>query len=190
LGKIRCSTYSQPIPKQCSKSVYPFHDGEYEDFEPIFKLLIQLDINDPFEPEYTALFKHVAEDLEKQGDEVLESGNKSLASAFYLRACAVYRIGRFPYITKFPRENDEPKLEAWEAQKRVYLKAGALWEEPVQEVIVEHAHRKGRDLDVIPVYVRVPKGKDSAPVVILMTGLDGYRPDNTVRCDEFLKRGW
>ena len=23
-----------------------------------------------------------------------------------------------------------------------------------------------------------------------MTGLDGYRPDNTVRCDEFLKRGW
>jgi len=44
--------------------------------------------------------------------------------------------------------------------------------------------------------VRVPrlgeegKGKKKCPVVVLMTGLDGYRPDNTVRCEEFLKRGW
>jgi hypothetical protein len=49
----------------------------------------------------------------------------------------------------------------------------------------------------IPVYVRVPKkteitagGDGKSPVVVLMTGLDGYRPDNTVRCEEFLKRGW
>jgi hypothetical protein len=34
------------------------------------------------------------------------------------------------------------------------------------------------------------KGKKKCPVVVLMTGLDGYRPDNTVRCEEFLKRGW
>ncbi len=46
----------------------------------------------------------------------------------------------------------------------------------------------------VPVYVRVPSAKEEGrtkwPVVVLMTGLDGYRPDNTVRCDEFLKRGW
>ncbi|KAK3311511.1 Alpha/Beta hydrolase protein [Chaetomium strumarium] len=177
----------------CSQSVYPFHDGAYEDFGPIFKHLIQENINDPFSPNYTASFVPVAQRLEAAGDTaLLETGNnnKSKASALYLRACAVYRIARFPYITKFPAGNDKPKLEAWEAQKRVYLKAGALWEVPVQEVFVEHAHRKGRDLDAIPVYVRVPKGKQGVPVVILMTGLDGYRPDNTMRCDEFLKRGW
>jgi len=28
------------------------------------------------------------------------------------------------------------------------------------------------------------------PIVILLTGLDGYRPDNTARCNEFLARGW
>jgi hypothetical protein len=79
--------------------------------------------------------------------------------------------------------------------------AGATWECPVEEVLVEHRHRRGGDRGVIPVYVRVPgpdvaKGeggegeRKKSPVVVLMTGLDGYRPDNTVRCDEFLKRGW
>ncbi|KAL2255820.1 hypothetical protein VTK26DRAFT_2662 [Humicola hyalothermophila] len=72
--------------------------------------------------------------------------------------------------------------------------------------MVQHRYAKGGDRGTIPVYVRVPKGtgaedgdgdekvsvkkKKKAPVVVLMTGLDGYRPDNTVRCEEFLKRGW
>lgn len=78
-----------------------------------------------------------------------------------------------------------------------------------------HVCRAWGDGDVIPVYVRVPKGKGSGkregeddskgkgrdgdsgeenggkwPVVILMTGLDGYRPDNTLRTTEFLTRNW
>ena len=63
---------------------------------------------------------------------------------------------------------------------------------------VPHVKKAGRDRETIPVYVRVPAGKQGDgkdakgknPVVILMTGLDGYRPDNTVRCNEFLARGW
>lgn len=27
---------------QCGKSLYPFHDGKYEDFEPIFEQLIKV----------------------------------------------------------------------------------------------------------------------------------------------------
>lgn len=55
----------------------------------------------------------------------------------------------------------------------------------------------------IPVYVRSPSSPPpswSTPnqqrhqqkhtTVILLTGLDGYRTDNTERCDEFLRRGW
>lgn len=84
----------------------------------------------------------------------------------------------------------------WELQKKTYLKAGALWLNPVEEVQVKHRYAEGRDRGEIPVYVRVPKmahidGKqDTFPVVLLMTGLDGYRPDNTVRCEELLARGW
>jgi hypothetical protein len=63
--------------------------------------------------------------------------------------------------------------------------------------VVEHTEREGRDREGIPVYVRVPEGVVvqggggvKRPAVVLMTGLDGYRPDNTVRCEEFLARGW
>lgn len=54
--------------------------------------------------------------------------------------------------------------------------------------------KQGADRDVIPVYMRLSKlakpDIKKTPVVILFTGLDGYRPDNTQRSDEFLKRGW
>ncbi|KAM7201430.1 Alpha/Beta hydrolase fold [Naviculisporaceae sp. PSN 640] len=177
----------------CTKSVYPFHDGQFEDFEPIFEHLIKNDINDGTSPEYTNAFFATAESLTAQGDNLV-STNPKLASDLYLRACTVYRIARFPYITAFPTINCPVKWKAWEAQKQVYLKASSLWDRPVEDVRVPHIHAKGNDRDSIPVYVRLPasanSGQRPCPVVVLMTGLDGYRPDNTVRCNEFLARGW
>lgn len=179
---------------QCTKSVYPFHDGKYQDFEPIFQHLIDNDINDGTSVEYTQAFFPIAEELARKGDTASQQSDHNLATEFYLRACAVYRIARFPYITAFPEINCSVKWKAYEAQKSVYLRASKEWELPVQEVQVPHLHRAGNDSAVIPVYVRVPeptaKEGKGCPVVILMTGLDGYRPDNTERCNEFLKRGW
>lgn len=124
----------------------------------------------------------------------MEAGDSAAASDLYLRACTVYRIARFPYITAYPEVSCPVKWRAWEAQKEVYMKAGRSWSEPLEEVIVPHIHRAGGDRESIPVYVRVPAATAAngspCPVVVLMTGLDGYRPDNTVRCDEFLRRGW
>jgi hypothetical protein len=114
----------------------------------------------------------------------------------------VLRIARFPYVAMMPRINDSLKFQAWHEQKAAYLKAGSLWECELQEVRVGFGHGKEGEGADIPVYVRVPKtrvaaaatttegGQGKSPVVVLMTGLDGYRPDNTVRCEEFLKRGW
>ncbi|KAL2135012.1 hypothetical protein VTI74DRAFT_10049 [Chaetomium olivicolor] len=180
----------------CSKSLYPFHDGAYEDFEPIFTNLIRNNINDATSSAYTLSFIPTAQRLTLEGDVTLAAGKRSLASTLYLRACAVYRIARFPYITSYPKVNDPVKWHAWEAQKEVYLKAGRLWDAPVEEVRVEYTGREEWERAEIPVYVRVPRQeeeeeeKKNCPVVVLMTGLDGYRPDNTVRCEEFLKRGW
>lgn len=72
------------------------------------------------------------------------------------------------------------------------MKAGRSWDEPVKEVLIPHTTAKETDREVIPVYIRLPKtaGKGKVPVVLLMTGLDGYRPDNTQRSNEFLDRGW
>lgn len=171
----------------CERSLYPFHDGKYEDFAPIFETLIQKGIHDGYSVEYTAEFLPTCEDLVKRAD-VMASTDKKAAIELYLRACAVYRIARFPYI------NSDPKREAYEAQKRAYMKAAALFDVPITDVVIPHTAGQSNDEGKeIPLYVRVPKGssKDKpAPAVILMCGLDGHRPDNTVRSDEFLNRGW
>ncbi|KAI1391841.1 alpha/beta-hydrolase [Hypoxylon trugodes] len=140
----------------CRRSVYPFHDGAFTDFEPVFQDLIAGDINDG-------------------------------TSAAYTRA----------FIPASPQVSDGPKWEAWELQKSIYAKAGALWKpSPLEEVDIPHTFAKGRDRTSIPTYVRVPPSNDGRngqgkfPAVILLTGLDGYRPDNTTRSDEFLARGW
>ncbi len=157
---------------------------------------VQNNINDGTSIEYTQAFFGMAEDLTSQGDKLMAGGDKTAASERYLRACAVYRIARFPYITAQPEVNCPVKWKAWEAQKDVYMRAARAWPQPVDEVLVPHTHRKAgsADRDAIPVYVRVPAATAASgtgcPVVVLMTGLDGYRPDNTVRCDEFLERGW
>lgn len=185
----------------CAKAVYPFHDGALEDFEPIFLDLIARNINDGTSPEYTLAFIPTAKSLERLGDEAAAGrGDKKgveEASRLYLRAACVLRIARFPYISGFPGVSDPVKWEAWELQKEIYLKAGRSWSpSPLREVQIPHTFARGRDRDAIPAYVRVPplppgEGKEKkCPVVILLTGLDGYRPDNTTRCDELLARGW
>ncbi|ERS98265.1 hypothetical protein HMPREF1624_05048 [Sporothrix schenckii ATCC 58251] len=198
----------------CTQSVYPFHDGQYEDFEPIFAHLIANDINDGTSAAYTEAFFPTAEALTAQADQLLAAADgrddgkdkeaHKAASALYLRACAIYRIARFPYITAAPTVNDEVKWRAWTAQKAAYLKAAKTWEVPIEEVLVPHIHRRrvhddgsgsehSVEGDAIPVYLRLPPealAPRPVPVIVLLTGLDGYRPDNTGRCDEFLARGW
>lgn len=157
--------------------------------EPIFQHLIANDINDGTAKEYTQAFIPAADKLVSEADSLLAAGKKGEASDLYLRACTVYRIARFPYITSLPHINDEHKWKAWTAQKEAYMKAGRTWDSPNEEVLVPHVHAAAEEGKEIPVYVRTPTGK-KAPTVILFTGLDGYRPDNTVRCNEFLARGW
>ncbi len=229
-------------PRQCTQSVYPFHDGDYDDFEPVFReifevrspfhtylsslllpsnttaLFTQQGISDVSSPSFTECFMHKAETLVEEADAIATLGEKQAASTIYLRACALYRIARFPYLTSRPRVNDPVKWQAWEAQKKAYAAAGKLWDCPLEEVDVPHEGGMEGEGNKIPIYVRFPKpkqeeggeeeevegkGKEPAkeapankapatkvPAVILMTGLDGYRPDNTLRCEEFLSRGW
>ncbi|KAI0449553.1 Alpha/Beta hydrolase protein [Xylaria acuta] len=171
----------------CRKGVYPFHDGAYADFAPIFADLIARGVNDGYAPAYTEAFFRTAEALERDGD---AAGNDKEASALYLRAACVLRIARFPYVSGFPKISCPVKWRAWEMQKKVYLKAATRWEQPVQDVQIPHSRAAGRDREVIPAYVRTPTATGKDPTVLLFTGLDGYRPDNTTRCDEFLARGW
>lgn len=50
-NKKRPSNLTEII-SQCSKSIYPFHDGSLEDFEPIFQKLIAVSVpkHNPYIP--------------------------------------------------------------------------------------------------------------------------------------------
>lgn len=152
----------------------------------------QNNLSDGYGDAYTETFAPFAERLSRQGDETAAAGKLVLASELYLRAACVYRISRFPYINSFPVVNSESKWKAWQAQKTVYMKAASNWDAPMKEVMVPHTAKKGADRDTVPIYVRLPAKASRAkvPAVLLITGLDGYRPDNTQRSDEFLARGW
>lgn len=96
--------------------------------------------------------------------------------------------------TGFPYINSDLKREVYAAQKKTYMKAAALFDVPIKDISIPHtagtAQDEGKEA---PLYVRVPHGASKShpvPSVILMCGLDGHRPDNTVRSDEFLARGW
>jgi len=170
----------------CTKSLYPFHDGAFEDFEPIFQTLIKKGIHSGYTDEYTREFIPTGEKLVSEADKIVSTDPKK-ASATYLRACTVYRIARFPYI------NSDLKREIYDAQKKAYLKAAATWECPIEDISIKHTSGTSADGPSIPLYIRFPKNaskSNPAPAVLLITGLDGHRPDNTTRSDEFLERGW
>jgi hypothetical protein len=108
--------------------------------------------------------------------EAVESTDHSLAIQLYKRACVVYRISRFPYI------GTPLKREAYEAQKKAYLKGAALWDVPLQELVIPHTYAGEGDGKEIPLYIRMPidaSPEMPCPVMLLVTGLDGHRPDNT-----------
>jgi len=170
----------------CRRAVYPFHDGKYEDFEPIFEKLIAENINDPYSDAYTSAFLPAAETLVKKANEA-ESTDRDLATQLYKRANAVFRLSRFPYI------GTPLKEQVFESQKEAYLMGAKLWDVPITEVVIPHKHASEGDGKQIPLYLRIPPtaSKESpCPVVLLVTGLDGHRPDNTERTEEHLKRGW
>lgn len=184
------SLWSSRWKTPCQRSVYPFHDGSYEDFEPIFTSLIAQNINDPYSDAYTAAFLPTARALVEKARGLLELGQsakieeKEEAKRLFFRANAVFRLARFPYVGTLL------KKDVFEEQKRVYLEGARLWEVPVREEVVPHVYAAGGDEHVLPLYIRAPKGNGPFPTILLITGLDGHRPDNTERTEEHLRRGW
>ena len=105
----------------------------------------------------------------------------------------MYRISRFPYLYTAGKNQDAVKTKAWEAQKSAFLKATQHWVDPLTEEQIPHIFKTEEEGDTIPVYVRTPitaSAKKPVPTMLLLTGLDGYRPDNAQRSSDFISRGW
>jgi hypothetical protein len=171
----------------CQRAVYPFHDGKFEDFEPIFEHLIANNINDPYSDDYTNAFLPTAQSLAKRAKQEQLSqadGDQEETQKLFLRANAVYRLARFPYI------GTDLKKQVFEEQKEVYLCGASTWASPIYDIAIPHPHAANGDGTTIPLYARYPQGAGPFPTILLIAGLDGHRPDNTERTAEFLARGW
>ncbi|KAL5337463.1 alpha/beta-hydrolase [Aspergillus crustosus] len=154
----------------CVKSVYPFHDGRLEDFEPIFEKLIAQNINDAHSEQYTQ--SCLPASLEQRAATASSAGHDASTSTLLLRAAA--RV-------------------AFERQEEPYLRATAFWTPELEEHFIPHTHRTEKEKTYIPIYLRIPahaSAERKVSVTLLMTGLDGYRPDNSQRTHEIIRRGW
>jgi hypothetical protein len=159
----------------CQRSVYPFHDGSYEDFEPVFQHLIANNINDPYSDDYTNAFLPTARALVVKAGDLSKLGasskveHKEEAKALYFRANALFRLARFPYI------GTDLKRQVFEEQKKAYMAGTQLWDVPLTEETIPHVYAANGDGDCIPLYIRRPKGDGPFPTILLITGLDGHR---------------
>ncbi|TID24783.1 pigment biosynthesis protein Ayg1 [Venturia nashicola] len=73
------------------------------------------------------------------------------------------------------------------------MKGTKLWDVPIKEVVLPFKDAANGNKDSIPVYVRTPAAatkEKPVPIILLIIDLDGNRPDNSERTDDFTKRGW
>ena len=93
------------------------------------------------------------------------------------RASAVYRISRFPA----PRS--EKQRHAWREGKKAARRGLELRQRPSKEVIIPHKYGLDNEGKEIPIYFHLPpeaSSKTKVPLVIIFSGLDGYRTELAV----------
>lgn len=118
------------------------------------------------------------------GSRKLDAADERITVLFavFRRASALYRIARFPA----PRS--EQQRIAWERGKEAALQGLELQKYPMVEVEIPHTHAANGDEEVLPAYYHLPAHASAdhrVPLVVIFTGLDGYRTDLAV-----WKDGW
>jgi dienelactone hydrolase len=155
--------------------VYPFMFSCAADFEPILAELSASGAKEPYNWDaYAKTYFPVAEALASTARSAEGNGEIEKASEYYLRSSAVYRIARFPA----PRS--AVQREAWRLGKEMCIKGLGMRPYPVKEVVIPHTHRLDHEGAEIPVYHLVPEAAGPVPVVVIFTGLDGYRTELAV----------
>ncbi|MFD4542702.1 alpha/beta hydrolase family protein [Streptomyces bauhiniae] len=186
--------WSQKWRISCAAGIYPFVDGNVQDFDPVFAELENISGNDPailFQPDdYAAPFFPPAQRLTESAENSASLGDTAQAREQFLRAAALYRIARFPI------NRSTLSQKAWEAGKAVYERGGLLMDPPSTPVDIAFSHAdpsSGDRTDSIQAYLRVPTGvrpDDGWPIVLFICGLDAYRTDNTQRRQQHNDHGF
>ncbi|KAF4551479.1 Heptaketide hydrolyase ayg1-like protein [Elsinoe fawcettii] len=170
----------------CSMGVYPFMFGSIQDFHPIAERLIKEDQREPYDFDaYAAAFAPKGEELVRRAEEAEVVGKEEEASELFLPVPP-------PFPCRAPADNSDAhplsSLHAWERNKYAARKGLALLPHPVVEVEIPHSHALPHEGKTIPAFHHLPAtaSADAAvPMILLLTGLDGYRTELAV-----WSRGW
>lgn len=112
------------------------------------------------------------------------------ASNYYLRANQIGHLARYPYLI------DDVRMNIYLEQMKSYINGTSFWEYPMEEHWIPHTHanKTAGDNTSIPILFRKsPFGAKNAskPSILLITGLDGYRPDMPTEIREYAyAQGW
>lgn len=102
------------------------------------------------------------------------------------RASALYRIARFP----IPRS--EKQREAWSLNNETFLAGAALLPHPITQVDIPHTHGLAHEGKAVQTYSLFPSHASATklvPIVLVISGLDGYRTDNCTFAEAFYNQG-
>ncbi|OTB03038.1 hypothetical protein M426DRAFT_263842 [Hypoxylon sp. CI-4A] len=167
----------------CEMGIYPFMFGAIQDFQPVVDAIIAKGLKRPYNwDEYAQFFFPKAEELVARAETAEEEGNREKASELYLRGSALYRISRFPA----PRS--EKQRYAWTKGKEAAVKGLGLQHYPMVQVDIPHIHAANGDGSILQGFYHLPTEASSSrkvPLIIVFTGLDGYRTELVV-----WKNGW
>ncbi|KAI1847564.1 hypothetical protein JX266_006416 [Neoarthrinium moseri] len=146
----------------CAMGVYPFMFGAIQDFEPVAADIIKKGLKEPYDwDEYAKCFFPKAEELVKQAVAAENDGQREKASELYLLVTTCACISAFVLM---------------------------LHEFPMIQVDIPHTNRIEGEGQVLPGFYHLPAEASNShrvPLVIIFTGLDGYRTELAV-----WKEGW
>ncbi|KAI1386923.1 yellowish-green 1-like protein [Hypoxylon trugodes] len=175
----------------CEKGLYPFMFSSIADFQPIVDDISAKGLKRPYDwDQYAECFFPKGEELVARAKQAEDEGNKEKAYELYMcvatsltrRASAIYRIGRFP-MPRSPKQ-----WTAWERSKSAALKGLGLHKYPMVGVSIPHVHAANGDGPELQVFYHLPasaSASNKVPLIVVFTGLDGYRTELAV-----WKNGW
>jgi esterase FrsA len=151
----------------------PFEDIKPQDAEKVMAALTSLD-KDHWAEEWSKIGFH----YEAKGDAAAKAGasGKEL-SELYMHAFDACRVGRYPSPTS------PGKIKAYESSLRMFRKAAAHFDPPLEIVEIPFEGQK------LVGYMQKPPGAIDPPVVMHWGGVDGWKEDRLKITKEIMKSG-
>lgn len=160
------------------RQIHPMNNLSLEDTAPVIEKLAGLDpVN------WTDAWRPAGEAAWKSAEAAEAAGDLELARKHYLRADGYFFLGRFPC------PNHPLKMECARREREAYLKAGALFANPVTRVSVPFPGKDGEGDEVVFLYRR-PANVERPPVIVMWGGVDAWKEQMTAACDLALAKGF